>query len=83
MKKLYTLVFGLLLSYQLQAQNPLLVEHFDYTSGANLQDNGWYGHSAGTTNPIKVSNGGLSWSQTPYLGSRRWERCSGYQLGQR
>jgi len=69
MKKLYTLVFGLLLSYQLQAQNPLLVEHFDYTSGANLQDNGWYGHSAGTTNPIKVSNGGLSWSQTPYLGS--------------
>jgi hypothetical protein len=47
----------------------LLVEHFDYTSGDNLQNNGWYGHSAATTNPIKVTNGGLSWSKTAYLGS--------------
>jgi hypothetical protein len=69
MKKIYTLISGMLLFSQLQAQNPLLVEHFDYTSGDNLQNNGWYGHSAGTTNPIKVSNGGLSWSKTAYLGS--------------
>lgn len=69
MKKIYTLISGLLLFSQLQAQNPLLVEHFDYTSGDNLQNNGWYGHSAGTTSPIKVTNGGLSWSKTAYLGS--------------
>ena len=69
MKKIYTLISGLLLFSQLQAQNPLLVEHFDYTSGDNLQNNGWYGHSAATTNPIKVTNGGLSWSKTAYLGS--------------
>lgn len=69
MKKIHILLAGLFLCYQLQAQNPLLVEHFDYTSGTNLQDNGWYGHSAATTNPIKVTDGGLSWSQTPYLGS--------------
>lgn len=53
----------------LRAQNPLLVEHFDYTAGTNLQANGWYSHSAPTTNPIKVTDGGLSWSRTPYLGS--------------
>lgn len=69
MKKLMTLLLSLPFLSQLQAQNPLLVEHFDYQSGTNLQNNGWYSHSAGTTNPIKVSDVGLSWSQTPYLGS--------------
>lgn len=69
MKKHLTLVCFGLLGWSLQGQAPLLVEHFNYDAGTNLQDNGWNAHSAGTTNPIKVTDGGLSWAQTPYLGS--------------
>ncbi|MFN7302989.1 MAG: T9SS type A sorting domain-containing protein [Bacteroidota bacterium] len=69
MRKHLTLICCSLLGWSLQAQAPLLVEHFNYDAGTNLQDNGWNAHSAGTTNPIKATDGGLSWSQTPYLGS--------------
>lgn len=69
MRKHLTLICCSLLGWSLQAQAPLLVEHFDYDAGTNLQDNGWNAHSAGTTNPIKITDGGLSWTQTPYLGS--------------
>lgn len=70
MKKTLLIITSLISGALAQAQtNPVLVEHFDYSAGTNLQDNGWTGHSAATTNPIKVSDGGLSWTQTPYLGS--------------
>jgi len=69
MRKHLTIICCSLLGWSLQAQAPLLVEHFNYDAGTNLQDNGWNAHSAGTTNPIKVTDGGLSWTQTPYLGS--------------
>lgn len=65
-----SLLFSLLLALQgASAQNVLLVEHFNYPAGTTLQSNGWNAHSAGATNPIMVSNAGLSWSATPYLGS--------------
>lgn len=67
MKNLFTFLFCFMLTYSVQAQ-VLLTEQFDYTAGTTLNDNGWYTHSA-TTNPIKVSDEGLAWSQTPYLGS--------------
>jgi hypothetical protein len=51
------------------AQNTYLAEHFDYPAGDSLQNHGWYAHSAGTTNPILVHTSGLSWTQTPYIGS--------------
>jgi len=44
-------------------------EQFDYTPGSQLQSNGWFSHSASTTNPILVDSTGLSFSQTSYLGS--------------
>lgn len=69
MKKIYTLVFLCLSYFSGIAQNVLLTEHFNYPADSLLQSNGWYGHSAGTTNPIRVTNGGLSWTTTPYLGS--------------
>ena len=64
---LFTLLcFGALLA---QAQTVFLKENFDYKADSTLQKNGWYGHSAATTNPIKVTSGGLIWSKTPYIGS--------------
>lgn len=69
MKHLFTFLFTGFIALLSQAQTPLLVEHFDYPAGDSLQANGWTGHSAATTNRIKVTDGGLSWSQTPYLGS--------------
>lgn len=69
MKKiLYAFVFvcsGLMVN----AQTTFLAEHFDYPAGDSLQNHGWYAHSAGTTSPILVHTSGLSWSQTPYIGS--------------
>jgi hypothetical protein len=58
-----------LFAFQATAQAPLLVEHFNYPADSLLQSNGWFAHSAGATNPIRVRNGGLSWTTTPYLGS--------------
>jgi hypothetical protein len=69
MKNLFVLLISLLCSMATFAQNPLLIEHFDYPVGDSLQTRGWFSHSAATTNPIRVSSPGLSWSATPYLGS--------------
>lgn len=69
MKKLYVLML-LCLSYITSfGQGILLTENFNYPADSLLQSNGWFSHSAGTTNPIRVTNGGLSWTTTPYLGS--------------
>ena len=38
-----------------------LIENFDYTAGTNLTDNGWIAHSSGGTNPITVSESGLTY----------------------
>ncbi len=51
-----------------QAQTTYLAEHFDYPADSALDNHGWYVHS-GTSNPIKVTNGGLAWSKTNYKGS--------------
>ena len=40
----------------------LLNENFNYTTGANITDNGWSAFSASGTNPITVSSGGLSFT---------------------
>ena len=50
------------------AQTVFLAEHFDYPADSALDNRGWYVHS-GTSNPILVTNGGLSWSKTNYKGS--------------
>ena len=48
-------------------QTLYLEENFDYPAGDNLTSHGWTAHSAGGSNPIKVSSGGLSF--TGYTGS--------------
>ena len=65
MKKLYTLVFFLTTSIML-GQSNYLVENFNYTAATPLTSNGWNKHS-GTTNPILVSDAGLTFSG--YIGS--------------
>ena len=66
MKQLYTLVF--LLSFTIAfSQSNYIAENFDYTAAQVLTDNGWTAHSGGTTNPVSVSDGGLTW--TGYIGS--------------
>ena len=68
MKKLYTLILLTTCGITFSQVN-YLVENFEYTAGALLQDNGWFAHSAGATNPIAVNDGGLSWTTSPYIGS--------------
>lgn len=69
MKYLFSLAL-LCLSYVSGfGQTALLTEHFNYPADSLLQSNGWFGHSAASTNPIRVTNGGLSWTTTPYIGS--------------
>ncbi|MGV3460452.1 MAG: T9SS type A sorting domain-containing protein [Flavobacterium sp.] len=65
MKKLYAIL--LLSSMGAFAQTPLLMENFDYTAGDALTTQGWTAHSAATTNPILVTNPGLTF--TNYYGS--------------
>ena len=66
MKKIFSLVF--LLSVMISfSQTTFVAENFDYDAGQSLSDNGWFVHSGGTTNPVLVSDGGLSWSG--YIGS--------------
>lgn len=67
-KLIYTIILAML-GHLSMAQNTYLVEHFDYPAGDSLQNLGWYSHSAPTNNPIKVHTRGLSWTQTPYIGS--------------
>lgn len=81
MKKHLTLICCSLLGLSLHGQAPLLTEHFNYDAGTNLQDNGWNAHSAGTTNPIKVTDGGLAWTQTSYLGSGVGNAAALYNTG--
>lgn len=69
MKKIYSLLLLLIASSTVQSQNVLLVEHFNYPADSLLTSNNWFAHSGGTTNPVQVTNGGLSWNTTPYLGS--------------
>ncbi len=69
MTKLYSLTLLTMLCTLVYGQNVLLVEHFDYPADAEIRDFGWTPHSAGATNPLLVTNGGLSWNQTDYLGS--------------
>ena len=69
MKYLFSLAL-LCLSYVSGfGQSALLTEHFNYPADSLLQSNGWFGHSAASTNPIRVTNGGLNWTTTPYIGS--------------
>lgn len=69
MKKIYAITVMAFACFTLQGQNVLLVEHFDYPAGEQIRDFGWTPHSAPNTNPLLVTDGGLSWSQTAYLGS--------------
>ncbi len=52
-----------------QGQNVFLAEHFNYPADTLIRDFGWNSHSAATTNPIRTTASGLSWTQTAYLGS--------------
>lgn len=70
MKQLLLFTFTVFFSVALCAQETtLLVENFDYNQGEEIRLHGWYPHSNGGTNPILVSNEGLSWTKTAYLGS--------------
>jgi len=69
MKKVYLLACLCLLYNISSAQTALLSENFDYPLGAPLRDHGWNPHSAASTNPITLSNGGLSLGTTPYFGN--------------
>jgi len=64
-----TLPFLFLLLFSSHAwSQTLLEENFDYPTGALLNANGWFSHSAGATNPIAVGQG-LSLAGTNYLGN--------------
>ena len=69
MKHLFAWAFFCLSFLSGYGQSVLLTEHFNYPADSLLQSNGWFGHSAASTNPIRVTNGGLSWTTTPYIGS--------------
>lgn len=69
MKKIYALTTAVFACFTIHGQNVWLTEHFDYQAGDQIRDYGWNPHSAGDNNPLLVSDGGLSWNQTAYLGS--------------
>jgi len=69
MKKLYILTLFCFMALTGFGQGTLLTENFNYPADSLLRSNGWFSHSASTTNPLRVSNGGLSWTTTAYLGS--------------
>lgn len=69
MKKIYSFMMLLFVAFQANSQTLLLEEHFNYPADSLIRNHGWYPHSAASINPIQVSNGGLSWVTTPYLGS--------------
>ena len=66
MKKFYSIVFLLNFVFAF-GQSNYVAENFDYTATQALTDNSWIAHSGGTTNPVSVSDGGLTW--TGYIGS--------------
>lgn len=52
-----------------EAQNTFIIEHFDYPKNVVLKGNrGWH-HYNGSNEPIFVTNEGLSWSESNYIGS--------------
>lgn len=69
MKKLYTSAFMAFACLTMYGQEPLLVEHFDYPAESLITDFGWTSHSGNGNNLLTVTDGGLAWSQTAYLGS--------------
>lgn len=69
MKNIYSILFLAISTTYSFGQSNYLVENFNYPAEALLTANGWFAHSAGTTNPITVNNGGLSWAITTYIGS--------------
>lgn len=66
MKRTYLVFVLLLIAFLAQGQTVLLTENFNYTAGDSLKANGWTGHSGGTTNSMRVTSPGLSWTTTPY-----------------
>jgi hypothetical protein len=73
MKKIYICLITII-SFSGMAQNPLLVENFDYATGSSIATlttvdptTGWSAHSNGTTNPILVTSPGLTFPN--YRGS--------------
>lgn len=71
MAKLYSLILFFAAFISVSAQKTYLRENFNYAAGSLLTANGWYSHSTPTTNPnfMAVTNEGLSWSKTTYIGS--------------
>jgi hypothetical protein len=69
MKQIYYFLFFAFSTNYSFGQTNYLVENFDYPADALLTANGWFAHSAGTTNPLTVNSGGLSLTTTPYIGS--------------
>jgi hypothetical protein len=69
MKKIALCLLLIAFNSNLKAQTVLLSENFNYPAGDSLQNNGWFAHSAGATNPILVTSPGLSLAGTGYLGN--------------
>jgi len=64
-KRISVLFFALITYWQIGTGQVLLVENFDYSSGALLTANGWIAHSGGGTNAIDVIVPGLTYSGYP------------------
>lgn len=64
-KKVFILLTALFTLWQTGTGQALLVENFDYPSGALLSTNGWTAHSGGGTNSIDVIIPGLAFSGYP------------------
>ena len=67
MKNTFTLLTLLIISSLAFAQDPLLVEDFNYPAGDLLTAHDWSAHSGGTTAAIAVTSPGLTF--TGYVGS--------------
>jgi len=66
-KRILVLFSAVFIFWQIGLGQALLVENFDYPSGALLTANGWTAHS-GTTNPITVNSTGLTFIGFPGSG---------------
>ncbi len=70
MRKIYLAALMLFIFDLSMAQNVvLLTENFSYPADSTLISNGWFAHSGTGTNSIRVTNGGLGWTASNYLGS--------------
>jgi hypothetical protein len=68
MMRIYLLYILTIFYFSSVGQNYLLEEHFDYDEETEIRANGWTPHSAGGTNPLKVTAPGLNLINTPYIG---------------